>query len=84
MISYYLPNPTSEYILIVTTNGAGAASYPQGDLSTFLNNYGASTGLAVAEQIAEDAGSAAGNEFNYVLYFCKPFNVKVGDGAFDE
>jgi Electron transfer DM13. len=23
------------------------------------------------------------NEFNYVLYFCKPFNVKVGDGEFD-
>lgn len=22
------------------------------------------------------------NDFNYVLYYCKPFNVKVGDGAF--
>ncbi|MEM9823435.1 MAG: DM13 domain-containing protein [Bacteroidota bacterium] len=22
------------------------------------------------------------NEFNYLLYFCKPFNVKVGDGDF--
>lgn len=22
--------------------------------------------------------------FNYVLYYCKPFNVKVGDGPFDE
>ena len=23
------------------------------------------------------------NEFQYVLYFCKPFNVKVGDGEFE-
>jgi len=23
------------------------------------------------------------NDFNYVLYFCAPFNVKVGDGQFD-
>lgn len=23
------------------------------------------------------------NDYAYVLYFCKPFNVKVGDGAFD-
>jgi len=23
------------------------------------------------------------NDYEYVLYFCKPFNVKVGDGAFD-
>lgn len=23
-------------------------------------------------------------EFQYVLYFCKPFNVKVGDGTFDD
>ncbi len=23
------------------------------------------------------------NEFNYLLYFCRPFNVKVGDGAIE-
>lgn len=23
------------------------------------------------------------NDYSHVLYFCKPFNVKVGDGAFD-
>lgn len=23
------------------------------------------------------------NDYNYVLYFCKPFNVKVGDGAIE-
>jgi len=28
------------------------------------------------------AGSTL-NEYQYVLYFCKPFNVKVGDGEFD-
>jgi len=24
------------------------------------------------------------NDYSHVLYFCKPFNVKVGDGKFDE
>ena len=23
------------------------------------------------------------NEYNFLVYFCKPFNVKVGDGAID-
>jgi len=29
----------------------------------------------------EDVGL---NDYSHVLYFCKPFNVKVGDGKFDE
>jgi len=24
------------------------------------------------------------NQYNYLLYFCKPFNVKVGDGEIGE
>jgi len=28
-------------------------------------------------------GSVALTDYEYILYFCKPFNVKVGDGVFD-
>ncbi|MEO0895565.1 MAG: DM13 domain-containing protein [Bacteroidota bacterium] len=28
-------------------------------------------------------GNISLNEYSHVLYFCKPFNVKVGDGEFD-
>lgn len=30
-----------------------------------------------------DANEVGLTDFDFVLYFCKPFNVKVGDGQFD-
>ncbi len=57
----------SNKILVVVNSSVGAFNYPQGDLNSFLLENGASDGLIAAEQIAEDAGSAAGGYFNYVL-----------------
>ena len=29
-------------------------------------------------------GDIALNQYKYLLYYCKPFNVKVGDGEFGD
>ncbi|MEM7117617.1 MAG: hypothetical protein AAF614_34615 [Chloroflexota bacterium] len=54
-------------IFVITGYGNYYGNYPQGDLINFLNENGAGVGLSVAEQIAGDAGSAAGGAFNYYL-----------------
>lgn len=50
-----------------TTNGA----FEIGKVSTFSGAHS----YALPDNISL-------NEFSHILYFCKPFNVKVGDGAF--
>lgn len=56
-----------DYILAVVTNALGYAQVPTGDLATFLADNGGGSGLTAAEQVAEQAGSAAGGRFVYAL-----------------
>lgn len=76
--------------LSLESNYAASSSLP--GLYVYLTNNPATTsgalevGPAISFSGAHTYTLPPGtglNEYQYVLYFCKPFNVKVGDGKFD-
>lgn len=60
------------YIYLTNNPSTTAGALSLGEVSVFegAHSYEIPTGVGL-------------NDYQYVLYFCKPFNVKVGDGEFN-
>lgn len=61
------------YIYLTNNPSTTAGAYEIGEVTVFDGAH---------EFIIEDQ-SIGINDFDYILYFCKPFNVKIGDGQFE-
>ena len=87
---FTLSEDNGALILSLADNYAASSSLP--GLYVYLtNNPNTTNGALELGKVSAFSGAhsyaippdVSLNEFNYVLYFCKPFNVKVGDGEFD-
>lgn len=61
------------YLYLTNNPNTTSGAYEIGEVTIFEGEH--------SYQLGDDVEL---NEFRYVLYFCKPFNVKVGDGEFNE
>ncbi|MDW3647922.1 MAG: hypothetical protein R8P61_12720 [Bacteroidia bacterium] len=60
------------YVYLTNNPSTTSGAYEIGEVTIFEGEHSYNLGNEVGL-----------NDYEYVLYFCKPFNVKVGDGAFD-
>lgn len=83
---FVLKENGNDVILEIADNYKASSSLP--GLYVYLtNNPNTTSGALEIEKVTTFSGAHSYtipnvgiNDFNYVLYFCKPFNVKVGDG----
>lgn len=61
------------YLYLTNNPNTTSGAYEIGEVTIFEGAH--------SYQLGDDVEL---NEYRYVLYFCKPFNVKVGDGEFNE
>ena len=61
------------YVYLTNNPNSIANAYEIGEVTIFDG----------AHSFELDANEVGLTDFDFVLYFCKPFNVKVGDGQFD-
>jgi len=60
------------YIYLTNNRNSTSGAHEIGEVTVFSGAH--------SYVLADDVGI---NDYQYVLYFCKPFSVKVGDGEFD-
>ncbi|MEO1517160.1 MAG: DM13 domain-containing protein [Bacteroidota bacterium] len=90
--SFTLKKDGDDLVLSLGSNYRASSSLP--GLYVYLTNnpnttsgayeVGRTTNFSGAHTYTIPGSEVAVDQYTHVLYFCKPFNVKVGDGAFNE